>query len=291
MIRRIALVVAGLAAVAVAPAAAQHVQGPAPSGPAVPARITYDAVVPEHLDVVSGETVRWTNDSVRVHTVTADDGSFDSGRMPVGGVFSRRFDTEGAYPYHCVLHPFVRGVVAVHPILLEEPGQAAGPGRAFPLRGRAALAPGTPVTIEADQGQGFAAVASTNVETDGTYAASVVARTTTTLRAVSNGYVSPTVQLVVLDRRVAVTSQTGRARHLIRAAVAPAAPGAHVVLQLYLRERFGWWPVQRGRLDSGSRARFALRTRRRVAARVVLTLPDGATSLAISRTLRLRPRF
>lgn len=291
MRRRIVAVALGLAAGAAAPALAQHPHGPPATGPAIPATITYDAVVPDHLDVVAGETVRWTNESARVHTVTADDESFDSGRMPVGGVFSRRFDAAGTFAYHCVLHPFVRGVVAVHPILLVRPRHAAAPGRAFPLTGRAAVTPGTAVTIEADHGQGFAAVASTNVETDGTFEATVVPRTTTTLRAVTDGYASPPVPLLVLDRRVGVSSQTGRRRHLLRTTVAPAAPGAHVVLQLHLRERFGWWPVQRGRLDSRSRARFALRTRRKVAARVVLTLPDGATPLAVSRTVRLGPRF
>jgi hypothetical protein len=59
-----------------------------------------------------------------------------------------------------------------------------------------------------------------------------------------------------------------------------------VVLQLHLPERFGWWPVRRARLDGSSRARFVVRTRRRVRARVVLTRPDGATPLALSRILR-----
>jgi hypothetical protein len=61
------------------------------------------------------------------------------------------------------------------------------------------------------------------------------------------------------------------------------------VLQLFLHEHFGWWPVQRTTLDRASTARFALRLRRRVAARVVLTLPDGATPLATSATRRLGP--
>jgi hypothetical protein len=71
--------------------------------------------------------------------------------------------------------------------------------------------------------------------------------------------------------------------------VAPSSAGGHVVLQLFLHDHFGWWPVQRARLDRGSAARFALRTRRRVAARVLLTLPDGATPLAVSRTVRVGP--
>lgn len=72
--------------------------------------------------------------------------------------------------------------------------------------------------------------------------------------------------------------------------VRPATRGGLVVLQLYLPERFGWWPVQRAKLDARSTARFQLRTRRRVLVRVVLTLPDGATVLTRSRTLRIGPR-
>ena len=74
----------------------------------------------------------------------------------------------------------------------------------------------------------------------------------------------------------------------ITATVAPAAPGASVVLQLRPPERFGWWPVARARLDGRSRARFARRPRRTVPARVVLTAPDGATPLARSDPFRLR---
>jgi hypothetical protein len=47
--------------------------------------------------------------------------------------------------------------------------------------------------------------------------------------------------------------------------------------------------VQRGRLDHDSTATFSVRLGQRVAARLVLTLPDGATPLAVSRTVRLGP--
>jgi hypothetical protein len=180
-------------------------------------------------------------------------------------------------------------VVDVQRLLLSRPQQAAAPGRPFPLSGRAALPPGTQVTIQADHGHGFSGIATAPVEPDGTFRTTIVPRTTGNYRAVANGFTSPPVTLVVLDRRITLEPQRGRHRVLVRTRVAPAAPGAPVVLQLYLRERFGWWPVQRARLDSRSRARFALRTRRRVATRVVLTLPDGATLLAVSRTVRFGP--
>ena len=59
-----------------------------------------------------------------------------------------------------------------------------------------------------------------------------------------------------------------------------------MVLQLRLRERFGWWPVRRGARLHGGHATFSS-TPRRVRARVVLTLADGATPLAVSAPLRL----
>ena len=60
-----------------------------------------------------------------------------------------------------------------------------------------------------------------------------------------------------------------------------------MVLQLRLRDRFGWWPVGQARLDSGSTAMFHVARRSRVAARVLLTQPDGATELARSRTVHV----
>ena len=69
----------------------------------------------------------------------------------------------------------------------------------------------------------------------------------------------------------------------------PAAPGATVVAQLKLRERFGWWPVQQKKLDRSSGARLIVHPPYRVAARVALTLADGATQLALSKAVRIGP--
>jgi hypothetical protein len=97
------------------------------------------------------------------------------------------------------------------------------------------------------------------------------------------------VQLLVLDRSVAATAARRGRRVVVSAVVAPASPGATVVLQLHLRRRFGWWPVRTTRLDRRSRAQIVLRLRHRYRARVLLTLPDGATQLASSGTLRIGP--
>jgi plastocyanin len=287
--RRAAIALAGLVAtVGAAPAFAQHdAIGPPPA--AARASIGFADVQPARLDVLTGDTVTWTNDSVRAHTVTADDGSFDSGRLISSATFNRTFDASGAIGYHCMLHPSIRGVVGVHRLLLAAPAQAAASNRDFPLSGRAALPAGAPVTLEADRGAGFAPVATTTVASDGTFVTHVLPGATAAYRAVADGQESPPVTLLVLDRRITFEPRRGRHRVIVRTRVTPAAAGAPVVLQLYLRDRFGWWPVQRGRLDKDSTARLSLRVGRRVAARVLLTLPDGATPLAVSRTVRLGP--
>jgi plastocyanin len=289
--RRALVIVAALAVALGAgatPASSQHGGEPA-AGAAIPVSIGFDAVSPPHIDVLIGDTVTWTNDSVRTHTVTADDGSFDSGRVIPSERFSHGFPAAGVAAYHCVIHPFIRGDVRVNRLLLTAPSQPAASNRAFPLAGRAALAAGAPVTIEADRGGGFGPIATATTQPDGTFVAPIVPGTTATYRAVAGTDVSPPVTLVVLDRRVAVRTQRGAHRLLLRTHVTPASAGAPVVLQLFLPEHFGWWPVQRGRLDRTSTANFSLRVRRRVAARVVLTLPDGATPLAISPRMRVGP--
>jgi hypothetical protein len=48
--------------------------------------------------------------------------------------------------------------------------------------------------------------------------------------------------------------------------------------------------VARAKVDHASLARFSLRLAHRYPARVVLTLRDGATALAVSRTLHVGPR-
>jgi plastocyanin len=239
------------------------------------------------LDVLVGDTVTWRNSSLKAHTVTATDGSWASGQLTPNASFSHRFDGPGAVAYYCQVHPFMRGEVDVHRLLLDAPDDAATPGRPFALSGRAALPAGSNVAIEAGDG---ALVATATVEPDGVFHAHVTSQSTTTLRAVAGSEASPPVQVLVLDRKVAASARSRHHRVTVRTRVRPASPGTTVVLQLRLKERFGWWPVKRTRLDAASRARFTVRPRHAVRARVVLTASDGATVLARSATLRLTPR-
>ena len=48
--------------------------------------------------------MRWVNQEALPHTVTADDGSWNSGTLSQGGVYTRQFANAGVYRYHCVFH-------------------------------------------------------------------------------------------------------------------------------------------------------------------------------------------
>ena len=65
------------------------------------------------ISVPIGTTVTWTNRGERPHTVTAEDGSFDSGRLDPGEEFSVTFDQAGAFAYFCGFHPDMQGQVTV----------------------------------------------------------------------------------------------------------------------------------------------------------------------------------
>jgi len=68
---------------------------------------------PASISVAAGSTVTWTNSDSTAHTVTADDGSFDSGSLAAGATFSQTFDTAGTFAYHCKIHPNMKATVEV----------------------------------------------------------------------------------------------------------------------------------------------------------------------------------
>jgi plastocyanin len=70
---------------------------------------------PESITVVLGvnNTVIWTNDDSSPHTVTANNGAFESGNLAPGQSYSFTFTTAGVYQYHCTYHPWMVGTVVV----------------------------------------------------------------------------------------------------------------------------------------------------------------------------------
>src|SRR5829696_5383987 len=82
------------------------------------------AFEPGTVSVPVGATVTWTNTGTRPHTVTADDGSFDSGRLDPGEQFSQTFDQPGTFSYFCGFHPDMQGSIVVTEQGTDEPAVA-----------------------------------------------------------------------------------------------------------------------------------------------------------------------
>ena len=71
------------------------------------------AFSPKQIEIAAGKAVTWTNNDQLVHTISADDGSWDSGPIEPGKSWSRTFAQAGTYAFHCTPHPFMKGVVVV----------------------------------------------------------------------------------------------------------------------------------------------------------------------------------
>jgi len=68
---------------------------------------------PSSYNLRVGTTVTWLNHDSTTHTVTEDNGLFDSGPIPPGGSFSYTFTKEGTYQYACTYHPWMTGTITV----------------------------------------------------------------------------------------------------------------------------------------------------------------------------------
>jgi plastocyanin len=68
---------------------------------------------PGSRKIQPGTWVTWSNDGQDPHTVTAVDGSFDSGNLDPSEGFSWFFDQPGTYRYLCAVHPWMKGTIIV----------------------------------------------------------------------------------------------------------------------------------------------------------------------------------
>ncbi len=71
------------------------------------------ALNPTALTIVKGAKVTWTNDDSTTHTVTSDTGAFESGNLSPGNSFTHQFNETGTFPYHCTIHPSMKGTITV----------------------------------------------------------------------------------------------------------------------------------------------------------------------------------
>jgi plastocyanin len=87
---------------------------------------------PADITVVIGvnNTVKWTNNDNMPHTVTASDGSFDSGNLNPGATYIYTFTKAGVYHYTCTYHSWMHGTVTV---VTETIGQESGEHGGFTI--------------------------------------------------------------------------------------------------------------------------------------------------------------
>jgi predicted secreted protein with PEFG-CTERM motif len=104
----------------VPPAFAENVNVSVPQGTAVPGcETTNECFMPYEVTVNVGDEVTWSNDDSAAHTVTAGSaadgpsGVFDSSLFMAATTFSHTFEAEGEFPYFCMVHPWMQGIVTV----------------------------------------------------------------------------------------------------------------------------------------------------------------------------------
>jgi FtsP/CotA-like multicopper oxidase with cupredoxin domain len=150
------LALTGTGAMPPAASAASVVVGITDDGPTSQWGYTVDPI-----NIAVGDTITWNNQGTRLHTVTSDDGLFDSGAMRGGASFSFTAPVAGTFVYHCTFHPFIVGTINVSdgggappsvpappsgPVVAAPPGLAPlpvpGSGGLRPPAGGIGLAPG-----------------------------------------------------------------------------------------------------------------------------------------------------
>ena len=71
------------------------------------------AYKPPMLQVSPGAKVRVDNTDSAAHTVTADDGSFDTGNIGAGGKKEITAPGAGEIRYKCTIHQYMTGVIRI----------------------------------------------------------------------------------------------------------------------------------------------------------------------------------
>jgi len=251
-----------------------------PGGQVREVSIPGKAYAPARLQVLIGDTVVWRNGDSTNHTVTANDGAFDSGYVAPGGSFARVFAKLGRYAYHCTIHKFMRGVVTVVPVALQGPPRAVVSGGRATLQG---LAPDGTKEVALVRLGGEPAVARRVAPAgDGSFTVTVRAVRPEAFAARVKRASSAPVRIVVAPRvtvRLRGSTVSGR--------VVPSRAGSRAALQVYDREHFSWRTVGRGRVDASSRVSVPLPTghggRYRLVVRGGHGWADGASQAVVTR--------
>ncbi|OAI39864.1 hypothetical protein AYO38_06725, partial [bacterium SCGC AG-212-C10] len=104
------------ASVTLAANGGRHTGTAAADGEFIDIDIVDFAFEPATVTMDTSDAIVWTHrggESTQ-HTVTADDGRFDSGPLDALGIgFDLQFETPGTYTYHCEIHPEMKGTIVV----------------------------------------------------------------------------------------------------------------------------------------------------------------------------------
>lgn len=102
---------ASIEASAEAPAAAACAESQAAGEVAV--TIADFAFSPAEISATVGQTVTFTNNDSAPHTASLDDGSCGTPNIGTGGSDGLAFSAAGTYPFHCEVHPNMKGTITV----------------------------------------------------------------------------------------------------------------------------------------------------------------------------------
>ena len=75
------------------------------------------AFSPTPAHVKAGNSIAWVNcePTAIPHTSTSDAGRWDTGTITQGRVSVQAFSSAGTFPYHCAIHPSMKGTVIADP--------------------------------------------------------------------------------------------------------------------------------------------------------------------------------
>ena len=71
------------------------------------------AFIPGEIQAKVGQTLTFTNGDSAPHTATLDDGSCTTPNIGKGRSDGLTFNAAGTYPFHCRIHPDMKGTITV----------------------------------------------------------------------------------------------------------------------------------------------------------------------------------
>ena len=87
-----------------------------PSTTVLPSRHTVEirglSFVPQSTVVSAGDTIVWINRDIVPHAITAEAGSWAPHTLQEGQSWEMVVEKGGTYPYFCLFHPEMRGLLA-----------------------------------------------------------------------------------------------------------------------------------------------------------------------------------